>query len=216
MLDYIGGGYRAWLQGGHRGEVRGDRDRLQGLRRQRVERRGEARRRRHGVGTRLQNIKDMPAIQSHRDLIVWQKAVALRRAHLPATEDFLRRAHWPGVPGKTRGCSTGKYCGAARTVVAQGLRAVPLHRERLLMEVETLLTIAQRLGYGKPPHVVPAGSDRRNQQDAHELRQRLFNPTGPATSSRVPPHPCSRPVRCPLCPCPLGPLSPVFPVPCNP
>ena len=124
----------------------------------------------------------MPAIQSHRDLIVWQKAVDLVEHIYRLTECFpaeeriglvfqIKRAAVSVPANIAEG-----YARSSRKNYAQFLSIA----KGSLMEVEALLTIAQRLGYVKAAGVVPSRAlIEEISKMLTRLRERLLNPTRP-------------------------------------
>lgn len=98
---------------------------------------------------------------SHRDLIVWQKAMELSVGVYGLTRGFPpRRVVWTDIPASSGGRFGGEQpCGRIWTRFATRLSALAAIARGSALEVQTQLDIAARLGFG----------DLKRMQDAQRL-----------------------------------------------
>ena len=147
----------------------------------------------------------MPKVSSHRDLIVWNKAMDLAvdvyrlTASFPAAEryrlvDQLSRAA-ASVPANIAE-------GHARSTARDFAHFLSIARGSL-METQTYIMLAIRLGYLTDSDAAAALDHHRDQQDAHRPPEEPESPTVASVHSTVPGPPST--VPCPLSPvpCPL-------------
>ena len=101
---------------------------------------------------RLHRLFSVNAIQSHRDLIVWQKSVALVEqiycltANFPETETYHLVVQTTRAAASVAANIAEGHARSSRKDYAQYLAVA----KGSLMEVDTFLEIAQRLGYADP------------------------------------------------------------------